>query len=92
MQRWLPLCQVQSVMAACFTSVEHAAQYAIGQARFLLCETSRLGPSKANEPSVRKSQQAISCRPLSLSDGVISILETENEAAARMLLHGLTTA
>ena len=85
----LPLCRILEryggVLHICGA---HAAQYAIGQARFLLCETSRLESIQAEQAIlIFKSQQAISCGQLSLSDGVISILETENEAAARMLLH-----
>lgn len=90
----LPLCRILEryggVLHICGA---HAAQYAIGQARFLLCETSRLESIQAEQAIlIFKSQQAISCGQLSLSDGVISILETENEAAARMLLHTGTTA
>ena len=90
----LPLCRILEryggVLHICGA---HAAQYAIGQARFLLCETSRLDSIQAEQAIlIFKSRQAVSSSPLSLSDGVISILETGHEAAARMLLHTGATA
>mgnify|MGYP000296727159 CR=1 FL=1 len=68
----LPLCRILEryggVLHICGA---HAAQYAIGQARFLLCETSRLESIQAEQAIlIFKSQQAISCGQLSLSDGV----------------------
>lgn len=90
----LPLCRVLErhggVLHICGT---HAAQYAIGPARFLLYETSRLDSIQAERALlIFKTRQAFFSHPLVLSDGVISILETENETAARMLLHTGTTA
>ena len=90
----LPLCRILErhggVLHICGA---HAAQYAIGPARFLLYETSRLDSIQAEQAIlIFKSRQAVQNSTLSLSDGVISILETENEAAARMLLHTGTTA
>lgn len=71
----------------------HAAQYAMGQARFLLYETSRLEAIQAERALlIFKTGMTAYARPLSLSEGVVSILETENEAAARALLHSDATA
>lgn len=90
----LPLCRVLErhggVLHVCGA---HAAQYTMGKARFLLYETGRLNSIQAEQALlIFKSKQAASARPLALSEGVVSILETENQAAARTLLHSGATA
>lgn len=71
----------------------HAAQYAIGPAHFLLYETSRLDTLQAESAIlVFKTHQPKFCPTLTLSSGVTAILETENEIAARRLLHTGNTA
>ncbi|HIT53019.1 MAG TPA: hypothetical protein IAD07_03675 [Candidatus Fimivicinus intestinavium] len=90
----LPLCRVLErhggVLHICNG---HAAQYAIGPARFLLYETSKLDTLQAEGTILLFKTRQPACRhPLTLSGGVTAILETENEAAARRLLHTGSTA
>lgn len=90
----LPLCRVLEryggVVHICGA---HAAQYAMGPARFFIYEASRLESIQAEQAIlIFKTRQAAASHPLALSAGVVSILETENEAAARALLHSGATA
>lgn len=90
----LPLCRVLErrggVLHICGA---HASQYAMGQARFLLYETSRLDAVQAEQAIlIFKTRQAAHAHPLALSKGIVSILESENEAAARSLLNSGATA